>query len=89
MRATVLCLLLLAGCATKPDVVVMPVPVEVPVPVLCAIDPGPRPPQPDTNEAIQAAPNVAGRVDLVLAGTLAREDWIARLEAANAGCRKP
>ena len=86
LAALVLCLLL-SGCASAPVEVIKTVEVKVPQPIACSVDPGPRPPQPDTAASIQGAANLAVRVDLMLAGILVREGWIAHLEAANRGCQ--
>lgn len=61
--------------------------VKIPVAVPCAVDPGHATPHPDTAAALSAAPDLAERVKLLLAGRLTRDARIAELEAAMAGCR--
>jgi hypothetical protein len=80
-------LLLLTGCGSMPVERPAATVAKVPVAVPCVADPGPRFPQPDTPQTIAQAPNVAARTDLVIAGQIQRERWIARLEAALAGCK--
>ena len=79
--------LFLAGCAGTQEPMWKTVEVKVPVAVACAADPGARPVQPDSPEAIRAARNLAARVDLMLAGTIAREDWIKKQASSLDGCR--
>lgn len=61
--------------------------IKIPIAVPCATDPGPAAASPDTAAAIEAAPNIAERVKLLLAGRSTREARIVELEAALSGCR--
>jgi hypothetical protein len=78
----------LASCAGAPGGVprieVQTVPLPTPTP--CAVDPGAPPAFPDTDAAIQAAPDIYGRAKLYAAGRLLRAAWEARLTAALKGC---
>jgi hypothetical protein len=94
-RLAIFATALLAGCATTAHIATEPtvrtvevrVPVAQPCPALERI--GPRPIYPDTAAAIAAAPDIAAKVGLLLAGRIlrmARED---AAEAAMRACENP
>jgi hypothetical protein len=91
--AIVLCALLTA-CGTPgihPDKVTIQT-ANMPTPVACSADPGQKPPLADPQAftlAVAAAQDVFGVAKVYAAGHQEDADWIARLEAANAGCRAP
>jgi hypothetical protein len=80
--------LALAGCATTgagvAKVVTREVP--VPVPVKCRPNLGPAPAYPDTDQALRAAPDLFGRVQLLAVGRLQRIAHEAELLAALGAC---
>lgn len=84
---------LFAGCAQTPPpepqirTVTVNVPVPVPCPALKRI--GPPPAYPDTNAAILAAPDLAMRVGLLLAGRVLRMARGDADEAALQACAAP
>lgn len=81
MLLIVLMGLQLAGCASMPDVV------EVPVVKSCIFgDVVDKRAFPDTKKALLAAENIQERVDLLIAGRILRDGRIDNLEAALAGC---
>lgn len=84
MRAAVLCLLL-AGCASAPQVIEKPVEVKVPVPVDCKVPDVPVPAWP-----LAAVPPSASDFDFykaALAEVRLREGYEARLLAALGACQ--
>ena len=89
-RLAILATVMLAGCATTAHIPTEPtvrtVEVRVPVPQACpALERiGPRPTYPDTAAAIAAAPDIAAKVGLLLAGRILR---MAREDAAEAAMR--
>jgi hypothetical protein len=82
---------LLAACTTQsgpPRVVTQTV--SVPIATPCTADPGQKPPlaDPDTfAKAVGAAPDIFAVAQAYAEAHMQDADWIARLEAANAGCR--
>jgi hypothetical protein len=84
MRAAVLCLLL-AGCASAPQVIEKPVEVKVPIPVPCKAPEIPVPAWP-----LPAVPPSASDFDFykaALAEIRLREGYEARLLAALGACQ--
>lgn len=85
---------LLWGCATagvQPDKVTVQT-VQVPVPVACAADPGAKPALADPKafaDAVARASDIFAVAQVYASGVQQMLNWQARLEAANAGCRKP
>lgn len=78
--------LLTAGmCSTQTKVET--VPVTLPVPVPCAQTLGPEPEYPDSETALQAAPNIFEWVKLMKAGRLLRIARAAEYAAAIEACR--
>jgi hypothetical protein len=82
MKSLVLCLLL-AGCATAP---IETQTVDVPIPVHCRPDLGPEPSYPDTDAALQAAPDLFVSVRLLLEGRLMRIQRDLEQSAALTAC---
>ena len=80
----------LAACATHPvpDQVSGTVEKDIPVAVPCSVSAGPAPDFADTDFAIAATPkgDIFGLARLYAAGRPQRLAYIAKLEAANAGC---
>lgn len=83
---------LLSACTTpgiRPDKVTVQV-VKVPTPVACSVSPGTKPELVDPKafaDAVAAAPDLFAVAQVYGAGHQEDADWIARLEAANAGCQ--
>lgn len=88
MKAAIIaCALFLGACAsTPPEPVVKTQRVDVPVVVSCKPDIGSEPAYPDTPQTITTAPDIFVRVQLLLAGRLARIQREAELTAALAAC---
>src|SRR5579862_8828983 len=88
VRAALLALALLSGCASGPAQTppVQVRTVEIPTPVRCAPDLGPEPDYPDTDAALRAAPDLFSRVQLLVAGRLLRIARDAEKSAALAQC---
>lgn len=78
----------IAGCATKPppEPIVQTVEVRVPVAVTCAVTVA-KPTQPDTDAALAAVADIFAGSQLLLAGRLIYQAYIAELEAALSGCQ--
>lgn len=85
-RVAILAALTLTACASTPAPRIEYRDVKVAIPVKCAINPGQDPTYPDTDEAIKAAPDIAEKVRLLLAGRFLRIGREAELKAAVAGC---
>ena len=83
MRLILLSTLLLAGCATKPEVVT----VKVAVPVACQIAEPERPAMPTDEVSLDAPIDVMNRY--LRAEIDVREGYEDRLLTALRGCRKP
>jgi len=87
--------LMLVGCAgqsphlTEPVVQVqrVEVPVVRPCPTLSSV--GHPPKLPDTNSALQSAPNIAERVKLLMAGRALRDGWMSNADQAITTCSRP
>lgn len=83
---------LLSACAhagIQPDKVTVRT-VTLPVPVACAADPGVKPPLTDPKafaDAVAAARDIFTVAQVYAESHMEDADWIARLEAANTGCR--
>lgn len=83
---------LLSACTTpgiRPDKVTVQV-VKVPTPVACSVSPGTKPELVDPKafaDAVAAAPDLFEVAKLYASARMEAVDYIARLEAANAGCR--
>lgn len=89
-RAALLASLALAGCATyQPVPKIVTKTVEVPVPVLCPDKRQPPPAYPDTPPAIDAAPDLFARVQLLLEGRTLRDERLKEDDAQIAACGKP
>lgn len=89
--ATLLPLIVLAGCATTSDrePVVRTVTVNKPVAVSCIPAALPTAPEyPDTDTALLDAPDAAERYRLVAAGRLLRNQRLAELESVFNSCRE-
>lgn len=86
-----LALIGLTSCATaspEPRIVVREV--RIPVPVSCVPDTYPAaPPQPDTDEALRAAPGAAERYLLLAAGRGVRIERQRQSDIVIEGCRTP
>lgn len=79
--------LILGGCASTPAPPRIETrTVEIPTPVRCRPDLGPAPDYPDTDAALQAAPDLFARVRLLLAGRLLRIARAQQTEAALEAC---
>ena len=85
IRATLLCLLL-AGCASAPQVIEKPVEVKVPVPVPCKAPDVPVPAWP--LDAIKAADTDFTFYQAALAEIALRKGYEARLRAALVICQE-
>jgi hypothetical protein len=88
-RLAALCLFMtLSACAggPAPEPHIEAVTVPVAVPVRCRPDLGLEPAYPDTEAALRAAPDLYGRVRLLVAGRLLRIARDARKTAALAAC---
>lgn len=84
----VLALGLMSACASAPSspprLEVRPV--AAPIPVRCTPNLGPEPDYPDTDSALQAAPDLFARVRLLVAGRLMRIARDAEKSAALQAC---
>ena len=81
--------LLLVGCGGKqvePEIRIVEVPVSVPVSCVPKNFPA-KPPMPDSDEALRAAPDAAARYGLIAAGRVLRIQREAEVEPVLAGCR--
>lgn len=82
----------LAACTTpgiRPDKVTVQV-VKVPTPVACSVSPGTKPELVGPKafaDAVAAAPDLFEVAKLYASARMEAVDYIARLEAANAGCQ--
>lgn len=81
----------LAACASAPrEPVVKIVEVKTPVPVTCIPKSlRPAPTVPDTDAAIKASPGPGDLLQLLAAGRIIRDQWIAEVTPAIAACRRP
>jgi hypothetical protein len=87
IRIAVACLAL-AGCATPLEPIIRTVEVKVPVPVSCVpVDFPPPPEYPDTQEALDAAPEPAVGMSLIGQGRLMRIARLIEVETAIEVCR--
>ncbi len=85
-RLAILAALTLTACAQTPPPVVT---IKVPVAVSCVSkDFADIEPAPDTDHALNAAPDLAETLKLLLAGRGIREAWIASARAQIDICRK-
>ncbi len=79
--------LILGGCASTPsEPRIETRTVEIPTPVRCHPDLGAPPDYPDTDAALQAAPDLFARVRLLLAGRLMRIARDQQTQAALQAC---
>jgi hypothetical protein len=63
---------------------------SVPTPTYCLKSDFPDPPKvPDTDKALKAAPSGAERFQMMGAGRLLRDQWIAEIRPYLSACRKP
>jgi hypothetical protein len=82
-----LALFALGACATTPPAPrIVTKTVQVAVPVACTPDIGAAPAYPDTDAALEAAPDVYQRVKLLVAGRLERIAREVQLAAALGAC---
>ena len=79
--------LILGGCASSPPAPRIEIrTVDIPTPVRCRPDLGAEPEFPDTDAALQAAPDLFARVRLLLAGRLMRIARDQQIRAALQAC---
>ena len=84
--SVVLTLGLVSACASAPPPRIEVRPVAAPIPVRCTPNLGPEPAYPDTDAALQAAPDLFARVRLLVAGRLMRIARDAEKSAALQAC---
>ncbi len=82
------CCAFVSACATTPEPIIRTVEVKVPVLVSCVpVDFPPPPEYPDTQEALDAAPDPAEGMSLIGQGRLLRQARLMEVEAVVEGCR--